>query len=61
MKRAAPDDLAEFATRLSAMQAEALKLGLVITARALHNGPIRAVGWEIAGDAAKAASYVSPL
>lgn len=51
----------DFATRLGAMQAEALRMGLPITARALHNGAIRAIGWEIAGDLEKAASYVTPM
>lgn len=49
-----------FAVRLAAMQAEAAALGLAITARALHNGPIQAVGWEIAGDTEKAVQCVAP-
>lgn len=50
-----------FAAKLGAMQAEAMELGLPITARALHNGAIRAAGWEMAGETEKAASYVTPL
>lgn len=50
-----------FAIKLGAMQAEALRLGLPITARALHNGAIRAIGWEMAGDLEKANSYVVDL
>lgn len=65
MKALAPDatqaQRRDFTMRLTGMQAEALRLGLPITARALHNGPIRAVGWEMAGDTEKAASYVTPM
>lgn len=53
------DQRHEFAGRLAAMQAEALRLGLPITARALHNGAVRAIGWEMAGNFEKAASYVA--
>jgi len=50
-----------FASKLAQMQAEAMRLGLPITARALHNGAIRAVGWEMAGDITKAASYAGRM
>lgn len=49
----------DFVVRLVAMQAEALQLGLPVTARALYNGPIRAVGWELAGDINKAVRHVA--
>lgn len=48
----------DFIQRLTAMHAEAGRLGLCITERALHNGAIRAVGWEMSGDLTKASSYV---
>jgi hypothetical protein len=50
----------DFARRLAAMQAEAGALGLSITARALHSGPIQCVGWEISGETEKAAQCVPP-
>ena len=50
----------EFLQKLPLIHAEAVRLGLYVTGRALHNA-VRASGWEVAGDAPKAAEYVKEI
>jgi len=46
-----------FVLRLTGMMAEATRIGLPITGRALHQA-VRAVGWELADDLEKAADCI---
>lgn len=50
----------EFLQRLPLVHAEAVRLGLYITGRALHNA-VKASGWEVAGNITKAATYAPDL
>lgn len=50
----------DFLARLPLLHAEAVRIGLYITARALHNA-VKASGWEVAGETEKAASYAPDL
>jgi len=50
----------QFLQNLPLIHAEAVRLSLPITGRALHNA-VRASGWEVAGDISKAAEYVKEI
>lgn len=50
----------EFLHNLPLIHAEAVRLGLYITGRALHNA-VKASGWEVSGDTSKAAKYAPDL
>lgn len=50
----------EFLSKLTLIHAEAMQLGLHVTARALHNA-VKASGWEAAGDIVKAGLYAPNL
>ena len=46
----------KFLQNLPLVRAEAIRLNLFITARAIHNA-VKASGWEVTGDTTKAAKY----
>jgi hypothetical protein len=50
----------EFLQNLPLLHAEAMRLGLFVTGRAIHNA-VKASGWEVAGDTTKAAKYAPDL
>lgn len=54
------EDRLAFIQSLPLIHAEAVRLGLYITGRALHNA-VKASGWEVSGDPSKAAVYAPDL
>lgn len=50
----------DFLARLPLLHAEAVRLNLFITGRAIHNA-VKASGWEVTGNTAKAAKYAPDL
>ena len=50
----------EFLHSLPLVHAKAMEIGLLITARALHNA-VKASGWEVTGNTKKAAKYAPDL
>ena len=55
-----PEERRAFIQSLPLIHAEAVRLGLYITGRALHNA-VKASGWEVSGDTSKAAVYAPDL
>ena len=46
----------EFLAKLPLLHSEAVRLGLFVTARAIHNA-VKSSGWEAAGNIERAATY----